>query len=154
VQKKNRPVPTLIDNLGLWNLRHRLGYKEDSTFASCSRCMKVYTYEDLVGLYCQKNGGIEDRVSMDTNFEAIVSIPKCQMHALCFEFQKHKGASVKDTPVLAIHAAYNSHSSSMFVDALSVRRTRSLNTYVAELKNVNAGFECRIDLGSSLVFVM
>jgi hypothetical protein len=52
VPLREREVPSVVNEQGLRNLRHRLAYKEDSTFAWCEHCKQGFTYEDLVGLYC------------------------------------------------------------------------------------------------------
>jgi hypothetical protein len=53
-----REIFTTLDDQGLRNLRHRLAYKEDGHFASCPHCSELFTYENLVGLYCQRVGYI------------------------------------------------------------------------------------------------
>jgi hypothetical protein len=104
---------SVVGNQQLRNLRHRLAYKQDNTFAMCKHCPQGFTYEDMVGLYCQRVGGIDQSDKAFGQFmQGSVSVPKTKMHALCIQFQKAKGADTKETPILAINACYNSHSSS------------------------------------------
>ena len=136
-----RPIPSIVEEQGLRDLRHRLGYKEDSSFASCSKCMKVYTYEDLVGLFCERIGGIKDFVSVTHQEPDVpVSIPKCRMHALCVEFQKDKDATVKSTPTLAIHAAYNSHASCHVTGCFKCQKKKNKKKHVC---GATSDCECR-----------
>jgi hypothetical protein len=59
-----RTAPTVVGNQQLRNLCHRLGYLEDITFAMCKHCGHGYTYEDLVGLYCQPVGIADQKLTL------------------------------------------------------------------------------------------
>ena len=114
VPKSSRELPDVISDQGLRDLRHRMAYKNDSCFATCSSCTKPYTYEDLAGLYCQEIGGIKGNEPdvTDSTLLGEVGLNKCRMHAMCIEYQKNKDATTPSPDVsLAINAAYNCHAS-------------------------------------------
>ena len=112
VDMRESVLPSVVDLQDLRNLRHRHGYKTNSEFATCPKCYKEYTYEDLVGLYCEKVSDISDKVTVSpAEPDVTIKIPKARMAAMCVEFQKKKGAKVQDTPTTAINAFYNSHAS-------------------------------------------
>jgi hypothetical protein len=102
----------VVGNQQLRNLRHRLAYKVDNTFAMCKHCAQGYTYRDLAGLYCQKVEGTDEcDKTVGSLSQGTITVPKTKMHALCIQFQKQKGANTTETPMVSISACYNSHSS-------------------------------------------
>lgn len=140
VPSSERPVPDVIADQSLRDLRHRLAYKEDSTFASCSMCDKSYTYEDLVGLYCQKVAGIKSDNFKDDAPKGEIGIAKCRMHAICIEYQREKDGSLTSARSLAINAAYNSHASSHVTGCFKCQKKKKKKKHVC---TSSSDCECR-----------
>jgi Helitron helicase-like domain at N-terminus len=109
----DRNLPVVVNAQGLRNLRHRMGYKEDSRFAWCDVCAQGFTYEDLVGLYSQRVGQISPPIGLVTPESCgKIEMSKARMHFNCVEFQGKKNAPATDVPSLSVNAAYNLHTSS------------------------------------------
>jgi hypothetical protein len=114
VVKISERQPLIVrGNQGMRNMRHRLGCKEDSYFASCHHCGQEFTYENMVGLYCQQLGNIQvDNGVGEMRTLDATSISKNRIYAMCMSFPKKVGRSIDGRTKMAINAAYNSHSSS------------------------------------------
>ena len=112
---KNRDLPTVPDEQGLRDLRHKLGYEfHKGEFASCPHCEKKWTYEELMTTFLQNARNLTDTVTpIPQGVEAEATQPKvskARLYAKCVEYQK-KSATIDDEPTECINYAYQAHAS-------------------------------------------